>query len=147
MKIEKFNYRKANLNDSLVIYNYICSLEEFRFDLTIFENIFKINIQNENVLYYVAEIEDGSVVGFISCHIQILLHHAGKVAEIQELFVESKYRNSGIGSGLINIIEIMTKNIKCVSLEVTAQNKRNKTHDFYKSKFFTQSHLKFTKKI
>jgi PhnO protein len=147
MKIEKFNYRKANLNDSLVIYNYICSLEEFRFDLTIFENIFKINIQNENVLYYVAEIEDGSVVGFISCHIQILLHHAGKVAEIQELFVEPKYRNSGIGSGLINIIEIMTKNIKCVSLEVTAQNKRNKTHDFYKSKFFTQSHLKFTKKI
>ena len=139
--------RIAEKKDMLTVYEQICELEEFVFDINAFQNIFFNNIADENILYFVAEDKIGNCLGFISCHIQYLLHHCGKVAEIQELFVKREFRGKGIGKKLIIHIEQLLKALDCISFEVTAQNKRLDTHEFYKRNGFESTHIKFTKKI
>ena len=139
--------RIAEKKDMLTVYEQICELEEFVFDINAFQNIFFNNIADENILYFVAEDKIGNCLGFISCHIQYLLHHCGKVAEIQELFVKREFRGKGIGKKLIMHIEQLLKALDCISFEVTAQNKRIETHEFYKRNGFESTHIKFTKKI
>jgi len=139
--------RKVEQKDMLTVYEQICLLEEFTFNINAFENIFNHNIKDENVLYYLAESHEREALGFISCHIQNLLHHCGKVAEIQELFVRQENRAEGIGQALVKFVEQELIALNCISFEVTAQNKRLQTHDFYKKMGFDQTHLKFTKAI
>jgi len=139
--------RKVEQKDMLTVYEQICLLEEFIFNINVFENIFNHNIKDENVLYYLAESHEREALGFISCHIQNLLHHCGKVAEIQELFVRQENRAEGIGQALVKFVEQELIALNCISFEVTAQNKRLQTHDFYKKMGFEQTHLKFTKAI
>src|ERR1700733_11203727 len=98
----RYHIRSAGEKDVLSVYDFVCFLEETTFSYIAFELIFKANIYNENYYYLVAESDSGSIIGYISCHVQNLLHHCGKVAEIQELFVVEKYRNLGIGKLLVN---------------------------------------------
>jgi PhnO protein len=143
----KIIIRKADEKDMLTVYEQICELESFTFNIKHFENIFFLNINDPNKLYYLAQDSEGNCLGFISCHLQMLLHHAGHVAEIQELFIKVGYRGMGIGGKLINHVEEILKELDCVSFEVTAQNKRIETHEFYKNNGFKNSHLKFTKAL
>jgi len=146
-KISEMIIRRVEIKDMLTVYEQICELEEITFNINDFQNIFIHNIRDENKIYLLAEDNTGLCLGLISCHIQNLLHHCGKVAEIQELFVDQNYRGLGIGGKLINHMEEMLKELDCVSFEVTAQNKRQDTHEFYKNNKFNATHLKFTKNI
>ena len=139
--------RKVEQKDMLTVYEQICLLEEFTFNINAFEKIFNHNMKDENVLYYLAESHEGDALGFISCHIQNLLHHCGKVAEIQELFVKQEYRCQKVGANLVKFVEQELIALNCVSIEVTAQDKRLQTHTFYKKMGFDQTHLKYTKAI
>jgi len=147
MKINNVKIRKVIENDMFTVYEQICLLEELTFNINTFENIFNHNMKDENVLYYLAESYEGEALGFISCHIQHLLHHSGKVAEIQELFVRQENRAEGVGQALVKFVEQELIVLNCNSFEVTAQNKRIQTHDFYKKMGFHQTHLKYTKAI
>lgn len=139
--------RKAAPSDLQVIYDMICDLEETSLDFEKFSIIFFSNISKVTNQYLVAVNNQNVITGMISCHIQNLLHHTGAVAEIMEFFVRDTYRNTGTGSQLLTRLEEITREQGCVSLEVTAQNKRSMTHRFYLNKNFKQSHLKFTKTI
>ena len=139
--------RKVEENDMLTVYEQICLLEDFKFNINNFQMIFNLNIIDNNILYYLAESEEGVALGFISCHIQHLLHHGGKVAEIQELFVRQENRAEGVGQALVKFVEQELIVLNCTSFEVTAQNKRLQTHDFYKKMGFDHTHLKYTKAI
>ena len=147
MKINNLRIRKVIEKDMLTVYEQICLLEDFTFNINEFEKIFIHNMNNENILYYLAERLNGEALGFISCYIQPLLHHCGKVAEIQELFVKQEYRGQNVGAQLVKFIEQELIALDCISFEVTAQNKRLDTHEFYTKMGFNQSHLKFTKKL
>jgi len=139
--------RKVEEKDMLTVYEQICLLEDFTFNINEFEKIFIHNMNNENILYYLAEGLQGEAIGFISCHMQQLLHHCGKVAEIQELFVKEEFRGQKIGTELVNFVAQELIALDCISFEVTAQNKRKSTHEFYTKMGFQQSHLKFTKTL
>jgi PhnO protein len=139
--------RKATLKDNDVIYEYVCLLENTVFDPILFATFFHENISHKNNLYFVAEeISHSKIIGYLSCHGQILLHHLGWVYEIQEMFVDELYRNKGIGKLLLQHLEASLLN-NCTSLEVTAQNKRLSTHEFYQLNGFKSTHLKFTKSL
>lgn len=139
--------RRAEEKDLSAVYSFICLLEETNFDYKAFENIYKENVHNKNCLYLVAESKAEGVVAFISVHIQNLLHHGGKVAEIQELFVAEQYRGGGIGNALAETIEKDLRAQGCISFEVTAQNKRVATHRFYEKLGFASTHKKFVKQL
>jgi len=147
MKSENISIRTAKKNDMLTVYEQICDLENKTLKMNDFRKTFNINVSNKNIIYLVAAVNKKEIVGFISCHIQNLLHHEKRVAEIQELYVNKKYRQQGVGTLLINKVVEKLKTKKIESFEVTAQNKRKKTHDFYICTGFNQSHLKFTRNI
>lgn len=138
--------RKAKKEDVESIYTFICDLEKTTFNYTVFQQLFFKNIAHPNYLYLVAESKD-RIIGYLSCHAQILLHHCGTIGEIQELYIEPSARNKGIGQLLIAEIEAFAKIEKWVGLEVTCNKKRIDTHRFYQRLGFLATHLKFVKEI
>jgi (aminoalkyl)phosphonate N-acetyltransferase len=138
--------RTAASVDVDAIFNFISHLEERSFDFESFKERFSENLNNRANIYLVAVNEEDEPVGFISCHGQCLLHHEGKVFEIQEIYVARNYRDRGIGKALFAALHEKLSKMDCESLEVTAHIKRSDARRFYTKLGFVQTHLKFVKK-
>jgi len=136
--------RPARIEDCKQIYGFVCELEQCDFDYPIFESLYMRNLNNPENIYLCAEM-NGLISGYISCHGQFLLHHGGRVFEIQELYVAPESRRNGVGRLLVQNLESALRLLSYQSLEVTANKKREKTHDFYLKMGFQFTHLKFTK--
>jgi PhnO protein len=139
--------RRAEKKDLKTIYSFICDLEKNKFDLQVFEKIFYENLITDKNIYLVAENESGIILGYISCHGQMLLHHCDCVFEIQEFYVENNFRKLGVGSALIKALEKEIANLHHSLIEVTANKSRLATHKFYLAKGFQETHKKFSKSI
>ncbi|WP_028668726.1 GNAT family N-acetyltransferase [Runella zeae] len=137
--------RPALALDVSIIYQFISELEEEVFDFEEFNRIYAQNLANPDCHYFLAFDAD-ECIGYASIHAQWLLHHCGKVGEIQEMFVKDAYRGKGIGSLLIEAIFEVAKRENFKILEVTANKKRMDTHRFYESKGLLPTHFKFVKK-
>ncbi|WP_085950697.1 GNAT family N-acetyltransferase [Fibrella aestuarina] len=122
--------RPATSDDLPFVYESLCDLEETTLPYPAFERIYHANLSNSAVRYVLAE-ADNVPVGFASCHVQLLLHHAGPVAEIQELYVRPDYRSQGVGQQLIEWFMDEARQAGWVHLEVTSNRKRQRTHAFY----------------
>lgn len=127
-----------------MVYAFLCELENQTLDATAFQTVFRHNLAAPSVHYLVAE-SGGTVVGFVSCHVQSLLHHVGRVGEIQELFVDAPYRNQRIGHQLMATLDGLARELGLVNLEVTTNRVRADTHRFYEGLGFTPTHYKFVK--
>lgn len=139
--------RFATKNDVKVVYEFINELESTVFDYDIFEKYYFENIENKNNVYLVATDTVKNVIGFCSCHGQLLLHHLSMVFEIQELFVAPDYRDKKVGKFLLEALEDILKHQEHELLEVTSNKKRTDAHRFYIRNGFAESHFKFTKKL
>lgn len=141
--LEIINATKDHLDS---VYDLMCELEEEELDKNAFSDIYNANLKKENV-YYLVAVEKDKVLGFISVHIQGLLHHASNIAEIQELIVTSRSQKSGIGHMLYKKAEEVAKSNNCYQLEVCCNQKRKDSHAFYQRQGMDKSHYKFTAKI
>ena len=141
------NVRRATIEDATQILYFIQELEETNVNEALFKEYFGQNLSDNENIYLVATSDEGTVIGFISCHGQILLHHLAKVFEIQELFVKEEYRKMNVGRMLVETLEARLKEAGHQLLEVTANIKRTHTHQFYINCGFTQTHVKFMKTL
>lgn len=146
MKLDQVLICEAMPPDFSVIYKFINELEDEVFDEEKQRSFFETNIQQKHYCYRVAVLND-EIVGYISCHTQILLHHGGRIGEIQELFVAPDKRGYGIGKLLIDAVKDWSRQNGVLQLEVTASNVRHQTHQFYTREGFTQTHKKFVLKF
>ena len=137
--------RSAYSTDVEVLYKMLCELENEPLDKGSFTEIFLKNLANENVTYLIVEL-DHQPVGMASCHIQLLLHHAAPVAEIQEMYVRPELRSQGIGQRLIEAIKKNAQQKGAVQLEVTSNQSRTATHRFYEREGFQKTHYKMVRK-
>jgi len=142
---QKIAIRKAEARDLDTVYGFICHLEETRFSFESFEAIYLNNIENPEYVYLVAINDSDEAIGFLSCHGQKLLHHAGVVYEIQELYVSRNNRSSGIGKALIAALEENLDKTRFQSLEVSANAKRTDAKKFYLKMGFEPTHIKLVK--
>lgn len=138
--------RPATSDDYPTIYAFLCDLEDEILDPTAFRGVFQRNLTDPTIYYCVAELAD-EVVGFLSCHSQYLLHHTGRVGEIQELYVRPDCRNQRIGHQLMNYLQDVARQEGFVNLEVTTNQKRIDTVRFYEQTGFTRTHWKLVKRI
>lgn len=136
------DYRLAEKMDCKVIYELICSLEEEILNFEDFCSCYEINIKNDRIIYLVAVV-NGVIEGFISVHINLLLHHAGMIAEIQELIVKSEYRGQKIGKELVKRAGEIASKKGCKQLEVCCNQRRERTYRFYEACGMKNSHYKF----
>lgn len=139
----KLQIRKIQTQDLNFVYKSICELENEELDFEGFAAIFNENIANPNNLYLIAENENEEV-GFISFHTQNLLHHCGRVGEIQEFFINESHRGKGIGRQIIEKIMQYAEKNKLKSIEVTTNKRRVENVMIYENLGFTLSHNKFT---
>lgn len=137
------NIRKADINDEIQLHKLIMELEEMDIDKDLFSTIFKTNLSNPNIYYLVYE-EDGKILGFISLHLQYLLHHTSIVAEVQELVVAGFARKRGIGKLLFQRAIEISKENNCTLLEVACNQKRTESHKFYYAVGMNNSHFRFS---
>ena len=139
--------RFATQEDVRVVYEFINELEDTVFDYDTFEKYYFQNLENKNNIYLVATDTVKNVIGFCSCHGQMLLHHQCMVFEIQELFVSPDYRDKKVGRFLLQALEDILKQQGHELLEVTSNKRRTEAHRFYINNGFAESHFKFTKKL
>jgi len=135
--------RKATAADEQTVYQMICALRDERLDRQAFSQVYLHNINHSDCFYCMASLED-KPVGFISLHIQQLLHHSGAVGEIQEFYINPDYRGKGIGKLLMEAVKnhAATKAVK--SLEVASNKKRTENVQVYEKLGFRLTHNKFT---
>lgn len=125
------------------IYKLLCELENNQLDKLSFTKVYKDNLDNSNVYYFIA-IDNEIVIGFASLHIQKLLHHCDKIGEVQELIVTKSFQGNGVGNILLNHIKEIAIENECIQLEVCCNIKREKSHQFYMKNGMIKSHYKFT---
>jgi PhnO protein len=123
----------------------MCELEACTLDFVVFQDIFRTNLQNPFIAYFVAEGGE-NLVGFISLHKHYLLHHCGLVGEIQEFFVAQNSRGKGIGKLLMSAVKKDAIKSKIHEIEVTTNKKRIENVSVYEGLGFELSHNKFTMK-
>lgn len=138
--------RPAEAGDSRAVFELICDLESRKFDYSCFEKLYMENLSKEGIFYLVSE-EEGEVTGFLSCHGQTLLHHMGKVFEIQELVVDRDCRNRLVGEFLVRAAEDIVSGNGHRFIEVATNIKREAAHRFYDKCGYERTHFKFTKEI
>lgn len=134
--------RRATINDKEQIYRLLVVLEETAVDPQGFTDVFTSNLSNPLVFYYVYE-QEFKILGFISIHVQKLLHHTANIAEIQELIVDETIRHQGIGNLLFQKAKEVAAENGCNQLEVCCNQRRTSSHKFYQSQGMTNSHYKF----
>lgn len=136
--------RKADRKDFDTIRGFIQSLESSVFEKETLEKAFIENLFNPYNIYLIAE-KAGKAVGYVNCHAQRLLHHAGKlIGEIQEMYVSPDYQHAGVGKELIGELKRRAKDKGITQLEVTANVVRHQAHQFYEREGFKNTHRKFT---
>ncbi len=133
--------REATSKDFDAVYGFVCELQNKTFDRKLLAQLYNRNVANKDNIYLVAH-DDDLPIGYASCHLQTLLHHAGKVAEVQEMFVVPNYRSKGVGKLLMARIKSTAKNKGAVQLEVTTRAIREGAIQFYKRESFKDSHRK-----
>lgn len=72
-----------------------------------------------------------TVIGFISIHWYITLHHPAPIGRITALCVDERQRKSGIGTSLLERAEDYFRTVGCFKIEVTSNLKRLETHRYY----------------
>lgn len=138
--------RLATLADLDAVYQLICDLEGEALSLTFFTQNYKANLQDSTIRYIVA-CDGEKVIGFLSMHIQRILHHERLTCELQELNILPEYRSQGIGSKLMEYAETLAKEMGLEEVELTTRNYRIRTQEFYKRLGYEQTHLKFVKRL
>ena len=138
--------RKAKTHDSNYVFDLICQLVGFEFDKKSFGETFEKNLADPLVKYWVME-KENSIIGFVSLHIQKLLHHEKKVAEVQELCIHEKFTGMGFGKLLLDKAIQEAERQNCEIIELAASNKRVEAHRFYEREGWERSHFKFTRKL
>ena len=128
------------------IYSLICELEEAPLDRAKLEAVYLRNLTDPGIHYLIA-LENGGAAGFASVHVQCLLHHGGKIAELQEIVVAESRRGQGIGSLLFSEAEKTARTAGCLQLEVCCNRKRTASHRFYERQGMAASHFKFTEAL
>ncbi|MDR1356771.1 MAG: GNAT family N-acetyltransferase [Tannerellaceae bacterium] len=96
---------------------------------------------------YICATDNEKLIGYCSLTIKNSLWMSANLGNIEELVVDSKYRNQGIGKLLMNEIEIIAKNHDCKRIELDSAFHRTKAHEFYEKLGFKKRACLFTKEI
>ena len=138
--------RRATAEDAEAVYRFISRLEGENPTREEFDDIYLKNLENSDCHYIIAE-KDGQCAAFIGMHIQNVLHHTAKIAEIIEMFVQPEYRGQGIGEMLYWHTKDIAQEKGCKFFEVSCNIVRSRALDFFSKMGFEKTHYKFSERL
>ncbi len=138
--------REARGEDRQAVYDLLCQLEERALPWEAFSSIYLAQLTKNGHRFLVYE-EAGAVVGVLHLRLEDQLHHAGPVAEILELAVDSRRRGAGIGRALLAWACRLAREAGCMQIEAASSVRRTGAHRFYLREGMVKDHFKFVKAL
>jgi ribosomal protein S18 acetylase RimI-like enzyme len=100
-----------------------------------------------NYQIYICATKNKKLIGYCSLTIKNSLWVLANLGNIDELVVDSEYRNQGIAQMLMNEMEAIAKHRGCKRLELDSAFHRTNAHAFYEKQGFEKRAWLFTKEI
>ena len=120
----------CELKDLETVYDLVCNLKGEQLERKGFQKAYESKVgKGENHL--ILAVDEGAAVGFLSLSVSFHLHHAGKVATVEELIVTENSRGKGVGKMLMSSATEFAKEKKCEIIELASGFKRVDAHGFY----------------
>ena len=141
-----YEIRNCTTEDLHSVHEMISALEGENPGIEEFTEVFSTNLNDKNIFYIVAESND-KIIAFASIHIQMILHHTGKVAELMEMYVDPDFRNNGIGEALFWNLKDTAEACGCRYFEISSNIVRDKTKTFFENLGVQLTHYKFTERL
>ena len=151
------NIRKANLNDIEAIQNRNNSL--FDLEYNNYDNTLKLGWpleregkeyfkdMIENNIVYVAEVSE-KIIGYLAGSISEQISYITETfAELDNMYIDEKYRRFGVGTLLINEFKKYCKDNSIENIKVTASAKNSKAIQFYMKNGFEDYNVTLKCKI
>ena len=140
--------RKARPEDCEAIWRLVCTLEETELDHDAFAAVFA-NQQADGRHVTLVWSEDttgadAAIQALMNMRIELQLHHAAKVAEVQELVVDPSLRGRGVGKELFAAARDAARQAGCVRIELVTNQRRHGAHRFYEREGMHQTHYGYT---
>ena len=112
----------------------------FEVDKKEFDKIYTTIVEDKNISFIVAEIDD-VIVGYCLSFHHFTFYANGNVTWVEEIFVDEVYRSKGIGLKLMDEIERLAKlkNSKLIALAT------RRAENFYKKIDYKESAIYFRK--
>ena len=135
---ERTTIRKCNKDDYLWVVKLLQQLwPKRKFTKKEIKNTFNQALTSDNQHYF-CTIKNKKIVWFGSFNIQNWLYAMWKVAILDELIVDNKYRKIGIAKNLMDFMVNFAKKNKCVCLELECWSERKAAHTFYEKYWFSK---------
>jgi glucosamine-phosphate N-acetyltransferase len=94
---------------------------------------------------YLCAIDGKCVIGFGSLTIKNNLWPEGHLGYIDELVVDSEYRNKGVGTQLLEQLVVLARQKGCCRIELDSAFYRKESHHFYEQHGFEKRAYVFSK--
>jgi len=118
--LEKMIFRKLEKNDFnknyLQLLEHLTTVNPEKIDVNTF-TAFVDKLNDSHAVYVLEDSINNVVVGTVTLFIEDkIIHNMGKVAHIEDVVVDPKYRCANLGKTLIKKITEIAKNAKCYKI-------------------------------
>lgn len=135
--------KQSDYHELMGLYNLFVGEDRYsRYDNDSFIKI--LNTQNNYI--FVAE-DSGKLVGFITFSIRDVVRYPKPIAELDELFVLSDYRQKGAGKMLMERVEDKAKKLGCYRMYIESHYDHKTAHIFYEKLGYTNYGYHFIKNL
>lgn len=139
--------RYATPADAHRVWELICTLEECELDYLGFCRAYTEQ-QNDGRHAAFVWTDGGAhsdrILALLNMRIEQQLHHAGPIAEVQELVVSPELRGQGVGKQLLDRAVKEARRAGCLRLELVTNRRRVGAHRFYEREGMRQTHYGYT---
>lgn len=138
--------RKTKLEDLDSVFELLDELYENKIEYSKFTQKYKESLE-DNSFYGIVAIENNKVVGVLISRVINRLAKKKNILFIDDLIVNEKCRNIGIGKVLIQTATAYAISKDCGALELTSMIQNINAHRFYENNGFEKRQYKFKKSL
>lgn len=134
------NIRKIKLEDLDSVFELLNELYENKIEYSKFTQKYKESLEDSS-FYGIVAIEDNKVVGVLISRVINRLAKKKNILFIDDLIVNEKCRNIGIGKLLIQTATAYAISKDCGALELTSMIQNINAHRFYENNGFEKDNI------
>lgn len=137
--------REVKPEDIKAILALMRQLETRYFEESSFEELF-FQLLSDPAMELQAAVLNGEIVGFLSLRYHLALNH-GLAAALEEIAVDGRQREQGIGSALLEWAVKRAGEKGCRMMEVVCAHRRRRAHEFYRKHGFGDTGRRFQRSL
>lgn len=138
--------RMIKLEDLDSVFELLDELYENKIEYSKFTQKYKDSLK-DNSFYGIVAIEENKVVSVLISRVISRLAKKKDILFIDDLIVNQKFRNNGIGKLLIQTATTYAISKDCGALELTSMIQNINAHRFYENNGFEKRQYKFKKRL